>query len=175
MLLAVERRKDAERPFADAEERQQKRRPTYPTLYSLQGYLYCDLLLAKGAWAALRDRASQSPTCRRGREANSTRPTTPPSPEGGGSDRRQAIRGGVTAVQQNQRFDCCAAVTPSRRAKARRPPPSGGGEARRRFLLTPHSRERAGNGHGSAPISATWRPMSIAFESPSVLFSADAP
>jgi hypothetical protein len=37
-----------------------RRQPAYPLLYSLRGYEYCDLLLAKGERAAARDRASQT-------------------------------------------------------------------------------------------------------------------
>ncbi len=40
------RRTEARRLFEDAESRQAARQPTYPRLYSLQGFLYCDLLLA---------------------------------------------------------------------------------------------------------------------------------
>jgi tetratricopeptide (TPR) repeat protein len=44
--------------FADAERRQKVRQPEYPLLYSVWGYRYCDLLLAKGDHTAARDRAS---------------------------------------------------------------------------------------------------------------------
>ena len=47
----------AERLFADAEQRQGKRQPKYPLLYSWPGYRYCDFLLSKGARAVARDRA----------------------------------------------------------------------------------------------------------------------
>jgi hypothetical protein len=43
--------------FADAEQRQQRRQPQYPLLYSLQGYRYCDLLLSPGPAEKVRDRA----------------------------------------------------------------------------------------------------------------------
>src|SRR5262249_34461484 len=46
--------------FADAERRQKKEQPQYPLLYSVQGYWYCELLLAEGDHAAVRDRASQT-------------------------------------------------------------------------------------------------------------------
>jgi hypothetical protein len=59
-LHAAGRREEAERLFTDAEQRQKKQQPKYPLLYSLQGYRYCDLLLAKGERAATRDRASQT-------------------------------------------------------------------------------------------------------------------
>jgi tetratricopeptide (TPR) repeat protein len=59
-LQAAGRREEAERLFADAEWRQKKRQPAYPLLYSVQGFHYCDLLLAQSLWTAVRDRASQT-------------------------------------------------------------------------------------------------------------------
>jgi len=59
-LHAAGRREEAERLFADAEDRQKKRQPEYLLLYSLQGYRYCGLLLANGEWAAVRDRARRT-------------------------------------------------------------------------------------------------------------------
>jgi hypothetical protein len=47
---------DAYELFADAERRQRELRPSYPLLYSRQGYHYCDLLLARGDWTAARAR-----------------------------------------------------------------------------------------------------------------------
>ena len=44
--------------FAEAEARQAKNEPRLPRLYSLQGYRYCDLLLARGAAQAVRERAA---------------------------------------------------------------------------------------------------------------------
>ena len=47
------RRPEAEARFRDAEEMQAERQPDYPLLYSLQGFQYCDLLLAapeRAAW-----------------------------------------------------------------------------------------------------------------------------
>ena len=46
------------RLFADAERRQKEWQPDYPLLYSVQGYWYCDLLLAEGRPRAARDRAT---------------------------------------------------------------------------------------------------------------------
>ena len=49
------RRDDAVARFREAEAMQAERQPTYPLLYSLQGYRYCDLLLAgaeRAAWRA---------------------------------------------------------------------------------------------------------------------------
>ena len=45
--------------FAEAEKMQQERQPQYDRLYSLQGFRYCDLLLAGGAWPEVRERAEQ--------------------------------------------------------------------------------------------------------------------
>jgi tetratricopeptide (TPR) repeat protein len=59
-LHAVGRREEAQALFADAEQRQRERQPEIPLLYSLQGYLYCDLLLDRGEWTAVRERAAQS-------------------------------------------------------------------------------------------------------------------
>jgi tetratricopeptide (TPR) repeat protein len=58
-LHAAGQRADAARLFADAERRQEIRQPAYPLLYSLRGYQYCDLLLAKGDHAGVRDRATR--------------------------------------------------------------------------------------------------------------------
>jgi tetratricopeptide (TPR) repeat protein/pimeloyl-ACP methyl ester carboxylesterase len=47
------RRAQAERRFREAEQLQAERQPDYPLLYSLQGFNYCDLLLApteRAAW-----------------------------------------------------------------------------------------------------------------------------
>ena len=57
-LHAAGRREDAAALFADADQLQQKLQPHFPLLFGLEGYLYCDLLLAKGDWATVRDRAS---------------------------------------------------------------------------------------------------------------------
>lgn len=46
--------------FVEAEAMQQAQQPDYPILYSVQGYRYCDLLLAAGEWVAVRDRASRT-------------------------------------------------------------------------------------------------------------------
>ena len=59
------RRDEARQLFAEAEALQAERQPSYPRLYSVQGFRYCDLLLSdaeRAAWrqvvAALRDAAS---------------------------------------------------------------------------------------------------------------------
>src|SRR5262249_31757760 len=59
-LHAAGRRDEAQTLFADAEQRQRKREPDYPLLYALQGYQYCDLLLERGAWSAVCERATKS-------------------------------------------------------------------------------------------------------------------
>jgi hypothetical protein len=59
-LHAAGRRDEAEALFADTERGQREFQPGYPLLYSLQGYQYCDLWLAKSDWAAARDRATQT-------------------------------------------------------------------------------------------------------------------
>jgi tetratricopeptide (TPR) repeat protein len=55
-LHAAGRREEAATLFADAERRQKKRQVHYPLLYSVQGYRYCDLLLAMGEYSAARKR-----------------------------------------------------------------------------------------------------------------------
>ncbi len=46
------RRPDAEGCFREAERMQAERQPEYPLLYSLQGFLYCDLVLTEAERAA---------------------------------------------------------------------------------------------------------------------------
>jgi len=46
--------------FADAEQRLQQLPRNYPLLWSVRGHQYCDLLLAKGNWVTVRDRATQT-------------------------------------------------------------------------------------------------------------------
>lgn len=46
--------------FKEAEAIQAESQPRYPRLYSLQGYYYCDLLLAQGRAAEARERAVQA-------------------------------------------------------------------------------------------------------------------
>lgn len=58
-LHAAGRRAEAEELFAEAERRQGESQPDYSLLYSLRGYQYCDLLLAKGAWAAVLERCEK--------------------------------------------------------------------------------------------------------------------
>jgi hypothetical protein len=57
-LHAAGRREEAALAFVDAEQRQKQSQPAYPLLYSVQGYQYCDLLLARGDHAAARARAT---------------------------------------------------------------------------------------------------------------------
>ncbi len=46
------RRREAETLFREAEQMQKEQQPDYPLLYSLQGFRYCDLLLATSEHAA---------------------------------------------------------------------------------------------------------------------------
>ena len=50
----------AEKLFREAERLQREHQPNYPLLYSLQGYVYCDLLLAQGQPAEAQRRARQT-------------------------------------------------------------------------------------------------------------------
>lgn len=50
----------AEKLYREAELRQQENQPAYPLLYALQGYRYCDLLLAQGQAAEAQRRATQT-------------------------------------------------------------------------------------------------------------------
>jgi tetratricopeptide (TPR) repeat protein len=60
VLCAAGSRFEAECVFADAEQKQKKRQTSYPILYSAQGHRYCDLLLDKADWAAVRERVEQT-------------------------------------------------------------------------------------------------------------------
>ncbi len=51
---------EAETLFQQAERMQRERQPEYPLLYSLQGFLYCDLLLGEGKCGEVRDRATRT-------------------------------------------------------------------------------------------------------------------
>ena len=53
------RRAEAEALFREAEQMQAARQPDYPLLYSLQGFQYCDLLLAPSERAAARGRRAE--------------------------------------------------------------------------------------------------------------------
>ncbi|MEZ5536538.1 MAG: SEFIR domain-containing protein [Thiolinea sp.] len=46
--------------FREAEQLQQEWQPGYPLMYSLQGFRYCDLLLAQGGTAEVLERADQT-------------------------------------------------------------------------------------------------------------------
>ena len=57
------RRAEAEARFREAEQMQAERQPDYPLLYSVQGFLLCDLLLTdaeRGAWEALQNSESDT-------------------------------------------------------------------------------------------------------------------
>ena len=49
-----------EKLFREAERLQQERQPEYPLLYALQGYRFCDLVLAQGQPAEAQRRATQT-------------------------------------------------------------------------------------------------------------------
>ena len=51
---------EAEAAFHEAEELQKKRQPDFPLLYSLQGFLYCDLLMSQGKVQEVARRAEQA-------------------------------------------------------------------------------------------------------------------
>lgn len=51
-LMQAGRWEEAKEYFREAEERQAKKHPRYPLLYSFRGFLYCDLLLAEAERAA---------------------------------------------------------------------------------------------------------------------------
>ena len=59
-LCQAGRLDESERRFEEAEAMQKDRQPQYPLLYSLQGYLYCDLLLERGRHEEVLDRAAQT-------------------------------------------------------------------------------------------------------------------
>lgn len=60
VLHALGQRTSAERLFVAAERLQREIEPNYPLLCFVPGYGYCDLLLARGERAAVRDRARKS-------------------------------------------------------------------------------------------------------------------
>jgi tetratricopeptide (TPR) repeat protein len=51
---------EAEHLFHETEEKQKKRQPEYPLLYSLWGFRYCDLLLGMGKYREVLSRAEQA-------------------------------------------------------------------------------------------------------------------
>lgn len=57
------RRGEAEARFREAEEMQAEHQPPYPLLYSVRGFIYCDLILAaseRGAWLQMQQSAVSS-------------------------------------------------------------------------------------------------------------------
>jgi tetratricopeptide (TPR) repeat protein len=56
---ALGRFEEAKQLFAEAERRQQQSQPRFPILYSMQGFYYCDLLLATEKFTDAQHRASQ--------------------------------------------------------------------------------------------------------------------
>jgi tetratricopeptide (TPR) repeat protein len=67
------RRDEAESRFGEAEQMQEKRQPEYPLLYSQQGFIYCDLLLAGAEQAAWRHVLAPSPLTGEGEGVNACR------------------------------------------------------------------------------------------------------
>ena len=51
---------EAESLFREAEKIQKEQQPEYPFLYSIQGFLYCDLLLSQRKYHEVQNRASQT-------------------------------------------------------------------------------------------------------------------
>jgi tetratricopeptide (TPR) repeat protein len=51
---------DSEKVFRNAEKTQNELRPRLPILYSVQGFQYCDLLLARGKYQEVQTRAGQT-------------------------------------------------------------------------------------------------------------------
>jgi tetratricopeptide (TPR) repeat protein len=51
---------EAEDLFRKAERMQQEQQPEYPLLYSLRGFLFCDLLLSLGQYREVQQRATQT-------------------------------------------------------------------------------------------------------------------
>ncbi len=60
ILLQSGRMPEAEDAFREAESIQKQHQPTYPILYSLQGFHFCDLLLDLGGHAKVTERATQT-------------------------------------------------------------------------------------------------------------------
>jgi tetratricopeptide (TPR) repeat protein len=54
------RQSEAESLFREAEEMQKEDQPEYPTMYSLWGFRYCDLLLSQGKYQEVLSRAEQT-------------------------------------------------------------------------------------------------------------------
>ena len=59
-MHAIGLHKEAAVQFEEAERMQTERQPAFPLLYSLRGFLYCDLLLDQGRDAAVRERVTQT-------------------------------------------------------------------------------------------------------------------
>ncbi len=58
-LHQVGRVPETETFFHEGEAMQREQQPEYPLLYTVQGYFYCDLLLAQGKYREVRDRAEK--------------------------------------------------------------------------------------------------------------------
>ena len=66
------RREEARERFREAEAMQAERQPQYPLLYSLQGFQYCDLLLAEAERAAWRETMGPGAGEEHGQDAHAT-------------------------------------------------------------------------------------------------------
>ncbi|HJR08940.1 MAG TPA: DUF4062 domain-containing protein [Pyrinomonadaceae bacterium] len=54
------RSSEAEDVFSEAEKMQKERQPEFPLLYSVQGFQYCELLMNRGNYKEVEDRAGQT-------------------------------------------------------------------------------------------------------------------
>lgn len=59
-MVQAGRLQDAEDTFRNAEETQRSKEPELPFLYSMPGFRYCDLLLSKGCFQEVQERAAQT-------------------------------------------------------------------------------------------------------------------
>ena len=112
------RRAEAQARFREAEEMQAERQPDYPLLYSLQGFQYCDLLLAapeRAAWQCIMGSAGFQPA---------VSGIVPETPQGAVTHKTLFSHGDATssAAQNTRRSvqDARAAQIQSCRAVARR-------------------------------------------------------
>jgi hypothetical protein len=79
------RRAEAEARFREAEKMQAKSQPSYPLLYSLRGFQYCDLLLTEAEHAAWRQHCGAD-------VSSGSSPGVPPCGAGGGTPPEPAPR-----------------------------------------------------------------------------------
>jgi tetratricopeptide (TPR) repeat protein len=89
------RRAEAEARYREAEQMQVERQPEFPLLYSLQGFQYCDLLLAvseRAAWAATLEGADLSSLFSHDELSPSEARQVPPRESGDKSPHSKALR-----------------------------------------------------------------------------------